>query len=282
MGSEREGEWMIEIDFDYIQPKEPEEAIAAFQTGKHSSYYSGGTECISRMRVNEISPDVVVDISHIEACHVYKKKDNVITIGAAIPLNSLIDEPLFPLLKNVSHSIATRTARNKITVGGNICSHLPYKEALLPFLLADSKMLVATANGVEQRSIFQWKELKKEELLLQIMTDESFVKKDFIHMKKTRQSSVNYPILTVASMEVDGEMRVAFSGLTKEPFRSVEIENLIEKEGENPKTCVQSILEVLPKDILNDYQASKEYRLFTFQHAIKQLLNGKEEQDCDK
>lgn len=263
---------MIDFDFEYMLPENVEDAVAAFRKGRQAYYYNGGTECISRARMNEINPDVLVDVKHLAACHVYEKQDNLVKIGAAVPLNKLIDEPLFPMLAKVVQSIATRTARNKITVGGNLCSQLPYKEALLPFLLTDSEMIVATAKGIDKRSIHELKNMKEGELLLQINTDASLMEYPFTHIKKTKQSGVNYPIVTIVTLKKGDEKSVAFSGLTSMPFRSKHMEEALVKHRLESETAIETVLNLLPEDILDDVQASKEYRLFVCTTALEQLL----------
>lgn len=44
--------------------------------------------------------------------------------GAGVTLTELEDKNLFPLLSKSASEVADHTARNKITLGGNICGHI--------------------------------------------------------------------------------------------------------------------------------------------------------------
>ena len=51
--------------------------------------------------------------------------------------------------------MADHTARGKITLGGNICAQIFYREAVLPFLLADSEVIIAGPKGMKVAAINQ-------------------------------------------------------------------------------------------------------------------------------
>src|SRR5690625_4959595 len=123
---------MISFDFEFYQPTTIVNAINLFQqvksTGKKVMFYGGGTEFISRARRNEINVDVVIDLKEIPECNVFDRENDEFIIGSTVTLNQIADEKMFPLLGDVCKEIATRTERNKITIGGNVVSNLPCKE----------------------------------------------------------------------------------------------------------------------------------------------------------
>ena len=71
--------------------------------------------------------------------------------------------------------MADHTARGKITLGGNICAQIFYREAVLPFLLADSQVVIVGPDGIRVSPIneifHKQLQLKKGEFLVQIATD---------------------------------------------------------------------------------------------------------------
>src|SRR5699024_2192124 len=156
-GKRHEVQGMIPYDFKFYSPPTVEEAIDIFLTsdadGLTPMYFNGGTEFISRARKGEIAVDVVIDVKGIDFCQAHFLRDGELTIGSSITLNALISNNFYPLLSEVARAIATNTARNKITVGGNMQSHLPYKETMLPFLLANSELLIAGKYGLSRVNI---------------------------------------------------------------------------------------------------------------------------------
>jgi CO/xanthine dehydrogenase FAD-binding subunit len=74
-------------------------------------------------------------------------------------------------LTEVASEVTDQTARNKITIGGNICGRIIYREAVLPFLLADGQVLLAGPGGFRTMPINQifdqTLQLEQGELLVQ-------------------------------------------------------------------------------------------------------------------
>lgn len=173
---------MIAFNFEFYSPPTVEEAVELFNMTKSEGnvpmYYSGGTEFISRARRQEIKADVVINLKEIKECQSLLVDEEELIIGSAVTLTKIIEHNLFPLLSKVAQSIATRTARNKITVGGNMMSHLPYKEALLPFLLANSDLVIASETGMQRVNIHDIYtnrlDIKDEEWIVQIITPKKY------------------------------------------------------------------------------------------------------------
>lgn len=276
---------MISVDFEYYQPNSIEEALQMYKKlssqQKKTMYYGGGTEIISRSRINEIDPQAIIDLKNIPDCNILKKdKDNTI-IGSMVSLSDIVDNPLFPLLSHVARSIAFRTARNKITIGGNISGHTFYREALLPFLLSDSIVVIAGQNGVRNVEIHQitnnGTKIKDGEFIVQIITKSEFAQHPFYNHKTTKQSQVNYPIVSIASMKVDDQIRIAFSGVCSFPFRLKEIEGIINHPSLSSEKKIQMILEKLPHSIINDLEGSMEYREFVLKQELYKLIDNEGE-----
>lgn len=270
---------MIDFDFAYYRPSTVEEAVNLFRDlrsdHKEIYYYGGGTEFISRARRHEIQADAVIDLKAIPECHTFKLSENHIIIGSAVTLTDITEATCFPLLANVSRHIATRTERNKITVGGNIAGNLFYREAILPFLLADSEIVIAGENGIRKTKV-NGAQLKKGEFIVQIITERIFSQYPHINSKRTKHSKVNYPITSVASLYVDAQIRVAFSGVCEFPFRSKKIEYELNDTSQSIKGRIQNALDYLPAPILDDMHATKDYRKFALERALLEVLEKSE------
>ncbi len=273
---------MISFDFEFYQPTTLDDAISLFQQfksdGKNVMYYGGGTEFISRARRNEIYADVVIDLKKIPECYTFEMEDDDLVIGSTVTLSKIADENIFPLLADVCRHIATRTARNKITIGGNIASNLPYKEALLALLVADSELLISSPKGEYRKNINEIFEggfkLKRDEFIIQIMTKKEMLHHPYYHFRRTPQSSINYPVLSMACLSNEGKMNVAFSGLCSYPFRSLKIEKVL-NESIPFSEKFNKITHLIPANIADNFTASREYRLFVFEQALKELMEEK-------
>ncbi len=299
---------MIPFDFTYHRPGTIEEAVNLYQTlnklGMKPLYYAGGTEILTFGRLNKIKTKAVIDIKQIPECSQIEQNEQQFIIGAAVSLSKIRELKLHPLLDDALRGIADHTSRNKITIGGNLCGRVMFHEALLPLLLLDSKVVIV--NQEEQRTvpiaeIWERKmQLAPGELLTQIMIDKTSISYPYVVLKKRRQGSMGYPLITVAAVSVEGAIRVAFSGLCSFPFRSTEIEDLLNDSlafanisdssnaSNSPVSMTSSIEQVLmhvPDTILEDSNGTAEYRKFVLESTLMEVydkLKGVHVEDADR
>ncbi|WP_442598985.1 FAD binding domain-containing protein [Neobacillus sp. D3-1R] len=275
---------MLAAEIGYYKPSSIKEAVELFdklqQENRKPMYYSGGTEIITLGRLNLIEPKSIIDIKGIPECMSIQETTDVFVTGSAISLTVLEDRNPFPLFTSVSSEIADRTARNKITVGGNICGMIFYREAVLPFLLAESQFAIASKNGVRVepiQSIFNKEiQLKEGEFLVQILTDTSTLSLPFIAVKKRQQWETGYPLITAATLKINGELRFAFSGLCPFPFRSLEMEKELNNQGISYENRIENALHHIPGPVLNDVEGSNDYRLFVLKNTLMDFLRWME------
>lgn len=272
---------MIPFDFEYYRPLSIQEAIATFHAlqsqGKKVIYFSGGTEFITFSRIHQMSADAVIDIKGIPECNILEIQNDSLIVGAAVSLNKITESSLFPLLGNTVKQIADHTSRNKITIGGNINSRLIYREGLLPFLLSDAKVKVAGNEGDMELPVVDIfnKEMKlnPNQFLVQFMVDQHCLKLPFFRRKKTRHSQIGYPVISVAAQTENQKIRAAFSGVCDSPFRSIEIENILNDTAVSAEKRATAVLQAIPSPIVDDFLASAEYRAFVLQNTLLDMIN---------
>lgn len=191
---------MISFDFDYYKPDSVNEAVKMYKDlsdkGKSVIYYAGGTEIISRARLNKMLFNAVIDIKGIPECNTLEFRDDKLIIGSAVTLTRISDSRLFPFLSAICRRSANHTVRDKITIGGNICGKTPYKEALLPLLFSDSEVIIAGIKGNKTRPIKQVftndLHLNKGELLVQILVDKKYTELPYFIINKEKQEKVTH------------------------------------------------------------------------------------------
>ena len=272
---------MISFDFEYYRPSTLDEAVNTFAEldaqGKKPVYYSGGTEIITMARLNQMYTGAVVDIKEIPECGVLKLDNDMLISGSAVTLSNIRESNLFPLLSDVIRTASDHTTRNKITLGGNICSAIPYRETALPFLLCDSEIVTAGPGGLKCRKftdVFdEIIKLEKGELIVQIKTPGRYMSLPFEFIRKTRQDYVDYPMLSIASVIDKNLVKIAFSGLCAFPFRSLKIEKELENFSTDPEAAIDKVVENIPAPILEDIRGSARYREFVFRKTMSDLIN---------
>ncbi|KAF5041363.1 MAG: FAD binding domain-containing protein [Sedimentibacter saalensis] len=268
---------MIPTKFEYYKVDTLEEAFQTFNElslqGKNPMYYSGGTEIITMARANNIHMSAVIDIKGIPECCTMEMKDNKLNIGSAVTLSQISESKMFPLLDKTAARIADHTVQCKLTIGGNLCGTIIYKETSLPLMLCDSIVVIFGKNGrreVQFNQIFDKKlNLLPGEILVNLIIDERYFSLPYVHVKKTKSDKIAYPLMTVAALKKDNKIRIAFSGLYSYPFRNKEIENYINDEGINHKNIIGQIIEQVSSSILNDAEGSSEYRKFVLKNTLE-------------
>lgn len=276
---------MIPYNFEYYQPVNALEAVRLFQDlalqGKEPLYYSGGTEIITMGRIHLLQPRALIDIKTIPECTALAAHDQKLILGSALSLSRLHDSRAFPLLGEAAAGVADRTSRNKITLGGNICSHLMYREVVLPLLLTDSEVRIAGPAGWKQVSIHQvfngQLRLEKGEFLVQSITDSSYIRMPYASVKKRKVSAIGYPLVTITAIQTNSMIRVAFSGVCAFPFRSPMMEDALNRREIPLKLRIDQALVHLPAPLLDDINGSAAYREWVLKNTLLdtiRLLGG--------
>ncbi|NMD69833.1 xanthine dehydrogenase [Bacillus sp. DNRA2] len=276
---------MLSGNIEYFKPTTVMEAVNQYQKlskeKKHPIYYGGGTEILTLGRIMPLNSHAVIDIKGINETLMCTMKQEQLIIGAGLSLTEIEEKNVFPLLTETSKEIADHTARNKITIGGNICGQIFYREAVLPFLLCDSEVVIAGLNGIKTIGINQLfkKTLRLEDgqFLLQILTDTEYLSLPYVSIKKRQQWYTGYPLLTIAAIKSRRELRFAFSGLCNFPFRSKQMEKVLNNSSLTVNERIAQSLLFLPKQILNDLEGSKEFRLFVLSNTLKEIMMELEE-----
>jgi CO/xanthine dehydrogenase FAD-binding subunit len=271
---------MLPFDFDYYKPVTLKEAVELYQTldrqRTQPMFISGGTELITLGRINLAYTEAVIDLKDIAECKVMQMSGEYLVLGSTLTLTKIEEANLFPLLTQTASEVADHTSRGKITLGGNICAQIFYRETVLPFLLADSQVVIIGPEGIKVvliNDIFREQLLlKRGEFLIQIATERQFLEAPFVSIKRRQQWDTGYPLITVAALKKDNEIRLALSGLCPFPFRSKSIEKALNNRDIPVSERVSRALEELPGPILDDVEGSADYRRFVLRNLLLDVV----------
>lgn len=271
---------MLPFDFDYYKPVTLKEAVELYQTldrqRTQPMFISGGTELITLGRINLAYTEAVIDLKDIAESRVMQWSGEHLVLGSTLTLSKIEEANLFPLLTQTASEVADHTARVKITLGGNICAQIFYREAVLPFLLAESQVVIVGPEGLKVlpiNDIFREQLLLKSgEFLVQIATERQYIEAPFVSIKRRQQWDTGYPLITVAALKKDNEIRLALSGLCPFPFRSKSIEKALNNRDIPVSERVSRALEELPGPILDDVEGSADYRRFVLRNLLLDVV----------
>ncbi len=271
---------MIPFNFEYYQPSSPAEAVelyAALEADqKKPLYYSGGTEIISYSRHGKLLFGALIDINKIEQTKVFKVEEGKLLAGAGVSLSALADQNLYPLLARAARGVADRTVRNRLSLGGNICSRLPYREAVLPFLLAEAEALIFGPGGSRSeplRALFDKRlRITPGELLVQLSLPENNIRLKAWGKRREKHGPVDYPLLHTNAVLCENHLCVAVSGLCAFPFRSAEVEEALNDKNLSVQGRIDKAIAMLPAAIRSDDLASNEYREALWRQDLAEMV----------
>lgn len=271
---------MIPFDFIYCRPDTLEEAFEAFgqlqRGGKDPIYYAGGSEIITMSRAGSIKPGAVIDIKRIQDCLLLSSDPEGLHIGSACTLNQIKEADLFPLLTCACGRIADHTNQCRITLGGNLCGTIMYREASLALLLCDATVTLFGRLGLRTvpfQSVFQGRmRLSPGEFMVQAHVPGWALEAAHFHVKRTASEKIDYPLVSMAAILQRKYLRTAFSGVCSYPFRSLSMEEALNDSSLSLTERVEKAEELLPEPAYSDVKGSGGYRMFVFRNMIRALL----------
>lgn len=271
---------MIPFDLEYYLPESTEEAAAIFaelsEADKGPLYYGGGTEIVTMCRQQTIKPGALIDLKGIPETTALEVDGDKLIIGANVTLTELNEQDYFPLLAKVARVVADHTVRNSLTLGGNICGKLPYREVILPLLTADADVVLAGREGRRTeplKDLFDKRlKLEKGEILVQLIVPKEELKRKSWARRREKHGPVDYPLYHMIGVQKKDQLAVAVSGLCAFPFRSAELEKKVNDFALSAQERVDKAPDLLPGTIRNDEIGSDDYRQALWQRDLAELL----------
>src|SRR5699024_7090275 len=163
---------------------------------------------------------------------------------------------------------------------GNICSNLKYKEAILPLLLTNSQLMIASPSGIYTVPIQQIYntltgkiDLEDGAFIVQIWIDETYLHLPFVSKKMTQSGRIGYPLITATAINVQDNIRFAFSGLCESPFHSKEIDLILNDNNMTIEERITLALQQLPSPVIADMNASSAFRKFILSQLLKEIFS---------
>lgn len=276
---------MVPFEFEYYRPGSAREAVQLWrelrQAGMTPVYYAGGSELLTMARAGNIQFCAVIDIKGIPECRDLGEDGDTVYFGAAATLGEIEASGLFPLLGRAGGRVADHTMQQRITLGGNISGTIRYRETALPLLLADAEMAVCAPDGVWTAPIHQVfsgrLSLPEGAFLTGCRVLKEHARAPHAHIKKTKNERIDYPVATLCALETDGYLRWAASGVLENPFRDLELEEILNDRRAEPRLRAEKIVEALRPGAVSDVFAAAEFRLFVLKGALMEILSMERE-----
>ncbi len=270
---------MIPNNFTYYRPANLAEAIEAYtmaeKDGLHPLYLAGGTEITTFCRQGTIKPGALIDIKRIPECLRLDEDGDEIVFGSALTLNEVAESGSYPLLSRAA-GIVDHTVRNRLTLGGNIAGRLPYRETVLPFLLADSLVRLAGPGGervVPLSDLFSKRlKLAPGELLVQLLIQKEAAVGPWYYRRDVTKTRLDYPLVMACFLSINGLIRMAVTGAYGFPLRAREAEAVLNDSAVRLTDKPARAIAAIPYSFSEDMRAGGPYRQMLLERSIAQAL----------
>lgn len=110
--------------YRYERAEDVSGAVATFAGEPNATFLAGGTNLVDLMKLEVMTPDVLVDVRRLTSDQIEELPDGGVRIGAAVPNSDLAaDQTIrrrYPMLSQALLSGASGQLRNFATTGGNL------------------------------------------------------------------------------------------------------------------------------------------------------------------
>jgi len=139
---------------NYLQPQNLTEAMDAFANAPRPlAPIAGGTDLLLDLEQGRHSQvQTLIDVNSIEELTRLEQRGDELFIGAAVPVNRIVNDPLAvthaQALTEACDLIAGPQVRNVATLGGNVAHALPAADGTIALLALNVQAEVASAGRV--------------------------------------------------------------------------------------------------------------------------------------
>lgn len=276
---------VIVQEFKYFKPKSIKEAIAFLLGHKNSFVLAGGTDLVGELKNGMVSPGAIIDIKGITKLTGIDFNAKVLKIGALVTFSDLIKSGIirehFPLIVEMTQTVASVAIRNRATMVGNICSAVPCMDSAPILSVYDAEIHVTGAGCNFRFPISQWfkgprKTAVKGQGIVTSITIPLPPREHagcFVKLGRYKGEDLAQANVAVLALS-NNRYRVAFGSVAPVPIRAKKIEKILNGSLLDDD-LLRTAKELIPEEIspITDIRASKEYRMHMckvmFERAIK-------------
>ncbi len=233
--------------FDYLCPKNTQEAIQLLLDNQGGEILAGGTDLLPELKDKSTTDKVLIDIKKCSDLQGIEKQDDFLSIGALttireIRLSNIIKEK-YKALRDAADVFGCLEIRNRATIGGNIVHASPGAEYGTPLFCFEAQVEIAGPNGSRVMPIDSFwfdlgrVELKKGEILKRILLPkiDSQVPSGYLRLSRVKGmdlASLGVSVVVINPGQADKrEIRVAMAAVQRTPYRNSAVEELLSFKG---------------------------------------------------
>jgi len=278
---------------NYFAPTSLDQAVECLKGGD-VTILAGGTDLTPQSQAGRIRfKQTLMNIRHVPELAGITLEGTEIRIGALATITEIMEHPLvkqhLPVLADACNHFASDQIRNAGTIGGNICNASPAGDTLVPLLVLDACVELASMpeNKLYQHcmplSTFFTGPGKTRKSLCELVTGVRIPVPGTGHVAHFYKHGTR-PALDISTISIgiagtlkDGALsnvRVAFGAVAPTPVRAGQTEQALEGKRLDEAT-IDSIAAIARDEVkpIDDVRASAWYRKEMIHNITKRILS---------
>ena len=264
---------MIPSQFTYKKANTVEEALAMLaEHGDDAKLLAGGHSLIPALKLRLNDPEVLIDISKIDSLKSIEEKDGTIVIGAMVTHGQIVESALIKekasFFSEGADLIGDVQVRNRGTIGGSIAHADPSADWPAILLAAEATIHVQGTEG--SRSIaasdfffgLYMTAVEENEIITAISVPIRNARTTYVKfMQPASRFAIVGCAVSVGGNGTAENVRIAFNGVSAQPFRDVAVEAALEGKALNAENIAAAVANAVDdRSVISDHYASEEYR----------------------
>ncbi len=277
----------------YHSPETLEEALTLLIEKENAKPLTGGTDLITAMKSETISPSHLVDLNEIPELNYIKLEEKYIKIGATTTHTQIENNEYttkLPALVEAVSRIGSPQIRNRGTIVGNICNASPAADSAPPLLVHEAEV---TIKSLDEERIISIEDLftgpkmnclEASEIVSEIRIPEPRDNSWSSYKKIGRRKAFTLSVVSSASyIEMKNDIcidaRLAFGSVAATPIRVPEAEDLL-RDSQLDEDTIEAASDIVHETVkpITDIRGTAEYRKdmcpILMRRAVNQCLEN--------
>lgn len=270
----------------FVRPKTLADTLQLLEDEPDALLVAGSTDWGVEVNIRGSRAPFVVAIEHLAELRTLTVGDEIIEIGAALPLSEIerrLDGRI-PLLAQLLPQFASRLIRNRATIGGNLGTGSPIGDTPPALLALGARLVLASTRGEREVELSEYftgyrQTIRaKDELIRAIRIPLPLAQTTAFHkIAKRRFDDISSVAIGFALDIEDGTVvsaRIGLGGVAATPLRALDTERALIGQPWNIQT-VKRASEILRAEgtPMSDHRASSAYRAHMLGTALLKLYS---------
>jgi len=140
--------------FTFLKPQSLAEALELLATESGAFPVAGGTNLMVDVRDGKLTPETMIDISHLDELRGITMTDTEFILGGTVTIAELLRcsaiKAHVPVLFAAAQTFANTLIRNRATIGGNLVNAAPCSDTAPAFLVLNATVELANSSDSRQ------------------------------------------------------------------------------------------------------------------------------------